>query len=290
MSTIRKKSKRPTMKFAYANAKKFEEADYILFGVPDETGSHSELKGVSLAPNTIRKISNERFGIKRGNKISLFQPQQGVLPKIYDYGNVKKKEVEGLAEKIVEARKKPILLGGDHSITYEVLKGISKVKEVSFVYFDAHPDFISSERHYYGSVICDISELKNVKVKQSIEIGIRVPEAEELYNLRKYHVKTITSLELTQIGIHKALERIRSMIKNYIYVSIDMDVLDPAFAPGVNTPIPGGMSSSELIFLAKNTFRLRGVGLDIMEVNPKRDVNDITSQLATSLIIETIAL
>ena len=86
--------------------------------------------------------------------------------------------------------------------------------------------------------------------------------------------------------IQKTFNEIKKRITKNTYLSIDMDVLDPAFAPGVSTPVPGGLNSNELFYLTKKIANLGLIGFDIMEVNPKRDIQNRTSHLASKLLIE----
>lgn len=91
------------------------------------------------------------------------------------------------------------------------------------------------------------------------------------------------------MGVKKVFRKIKSRVGKYIYISIDMDVLDPAFAPGVSSPVPGGLNSNELIYLLKKLSGLKLVGFDVMETNPKYDIQYMTSHLASRIIIEMIS-
>jgi len=95
--------------------------------------------------------------------------------------------------------------------------------------------------------------------------------------------------DLTSYGVDWAFKQIRRTVGKNVYLSVDLDVLDPAFAPGVATPYPGGLSSAQLILLCKKIAGLGLAGMDIMEYNPKFDVQDMTGHLATTLLIETLS-
>jgi len=278
------------MKFAYANAN-LKEADVVIVGVPSESGSHAWRKGTAKGPDRIRKVSNIREVFKRNGKKTLAQPQTGELKsKIYDYGNIKKKDVVKVISKLVDQKKFPITLGGDHSITTQVVEGLKKYKDIAVIYFDAHPDIICSSRKYYGSVVCDVLDMPHVDPKSSVEVGLREPEPEELKNLKKKKVKVLTSYNITEIGIKKAFQEIKKKVgKKKIYLSLDLDVVDPAYAPGVETPVPGGLTSAEFIYLMKQISKLNVIGLDVMEVTPSSDIQDMTSHLAVKTIIEFLA-
>ena len=279
------------MKFAWANTDSLDKADVVLVGVPDETGSYARRKGCSKAPDAIRKVSNEREVFERKGMKTVALSQICPMNKnIYDYGNISKGDVSKVVGKIVGEDKIPVTIGGDHSVTAEVLKGIDKLREdISVVYIDSHPDFICSSKEYYGSVVCDIAEYKNIDFSSSIEIGIRAPEPEELVNIRRKYLKTISSIGVEALGLKEVVEKVKDRVSDNVYVSLDMDVIDPAFAPGVSSPVPAGLTSNQLLYLITEIAKLGIIGFDVMEVCPDYDMQDMTSHLAARIIIETIS-
>ncbi len=154
------------------------------------------------------------------------------------------------------------------------------------VYFDAHPDFISSTQNYYGSVFYD--SLSHIDIKSSLQIGIRTPEQEEIENLKKYDVTVITPLDIIKNGIVETEKAIMNKVGKNVYVSFDMDAIDPAYAPGVSVPVPMGLRNTEVIYLLKSLAK-RAIGIDIMEICPEYDVKDRTSHLASRMIAEIIS-
>ena len=272
------------MRICWANTDNFDDADVIIIGIPDESKSHALRKGSSEAPDKIREISCIRDTYTRGGQTSLGLPILGIKKKIYDYGNVKKTEIGSVISNIISKSKIPISIGGDHSISAEIIKSLSKkVGPISLVYFDAHPDFIGSTQNYYGSVFYD--SLPYIDLKSSLQIGIRTPEQEEIENLRKYNVTTITPLDIIKNGIAETEKAIMNKIGKNVYVSFDMDAIDPAFAPGVSVPVPMGLRNTEAIYLLKS-LATKAIGIDIMEVCPEYDVKDRTSHLASRMIAE----
>jgi len=180
------------------------------------------------------------------------------------------------------------MMGGDHSITKDVIKAIAREKgPLSLVYFDAHPDIVSSTQNYYGSVFYDV--LPDIDPKTSLQIGIRTPEQEELDNLKKYEIKVITPFDVVEKGVKEISNNISQIIGKNVYISFDMDCIDPAFAPGVSVPVPMGLKSVEAIFLLKTIVEQGIVGMDIMEVCPSYDIKDRTSHLASRIISEVIS-
>ena len=207
---------------------------------------------------------------------------------MYDYGNVERSQISETIEKIVSKSKIPISIGGDHSLTIEIIKSVSKkYGSLSLVYFDAHPDFVSSVQGYYGSVFNDV--LPYIDTKTSILVGIRTPEKEEIDNIKKYDLPVITPFDIIRNGIQKTEEIILNRVGKNIYVSLDMDSIDPAYAPGVSVPVPLGLRNTEVALLLKSITKKGICGLDIMEVCPNYDIKDRTSHLASRIISEVIS-
>jgi agmatinase len=272
----------------WANTDSFDKSDIVVVGIPDESKSHALRKGTSEAPHKIREVSSIRDTYKRGEDILLGLPLEGITKKVYDYGNVERNQVSGTIDKIVTEKKIPISIGGDHSISTEIIKSISKkFGPLSLIYFDAHPDFVSSIQGYYGSVFYDV--LEYIDIKSSIQIGIRTPEKEEIDNIKKYNLQVITPFDIVQGDIRKIEQTILNKIGSNVYVSLDMDVIDPAFAPGVSVPVPLGLRNTELVFLLKSIAKRGILGLDIMETCPNYDIKDRTSHLVSRIIGEVIS-
>ena len=275
-------------KICWSNTDNFEESDVVIIGLPDESQSNSLRMGTAQAPEHIREISNHRDSYLRDNEKSIGFPYGGINSKVFDYGNIQKKEIDEVYKKILSKSKLPILMGGDHSITREIIKSVSSnLGKISLVYFDAHPDFISSTKNYYGSVFYDI--LPFIDLKSSLQIGIRTPELEEMNNLKKYDVEVITPMDITQMGINHIEKKILEKIGDNVYISFDMDCIDPGFAPGVSVPVPIGLNSLESTYLLKSIVKRGIVGMDIMEVSPRYDITDRTSHLASRMIGEVIS-
>ena len=276
------------MNICWANTENFDEADIVIVGIPDESKSHSLRKGTSEAPHKIREISSIRDTYKRGNGNVLGLPLGGISKKVYDYGNILRSEVNDVIDKIITNSKIPISVGGDHSISVEIIKSIAKTHSpLSLVYFDAHPDIVSSVHNYYGSVFSDV--LPFIDIKSSIQVGIRTPEQEEIDNIKKFDLTVITPLDILRNGIAKTEDDILRKISQNAYISLDMDVIDPAYAPGVSVPVPFGLGNNEILYLLKSLAKHGILGIDIMEVCPGYDTKDRTSHLASRMIAEIIS-
>jgi len=274
-------------KICWANTDDFEESEFVVIGIPDESQSHALRKGTEEAPNKIRQISNLRDSFKRDGKITLGRPTQGSEKKVHDMGNISREQIENTFDKISASSKIPISIGGDHSITRQIINTIApKHEKISLVYFDAHPDFVSSTTNYYGSVINDV--LSNIEIASSVQIGIRTPEQEELDNIKKFNLTIITPFDIQEQGIKKVTDSILNKLRDKVYVSFDMDCIDPAYAPGVSVPVPMGLNSIDAVYLLKEIAKKGIIGMDIMEVCPSFDVKDRTSHLASRIISEVL--
>jgi agmatinase len=277
--------------FTYSNVKEVSKAEIVIIGVPDETKSHSKRKGTSKGPDILRMVTNESNFFERGGSIIPICPMRGNLNEkhIFDYGNVNREELYRIVFNLVSNNKIPIVIGGDHSITTIILQAIGNlIGKVGLLYFDAHPDFVSSTTNYYGSVLTDSS--KWIDFNESLLIGTRSAEAEEIENVQKSGIEILTPLDINVGGISKIMDKIKSKYnKDRKYISIDLDCLDPAYAPGVSVPSAGGISSIDLISLIKLSVSLGVVGMDIVELSPDFDVNYITSLLTSRILLESIA-
>jgi agmatinase len=276
--------------FYRSNVNTILDADIVLIGVPDESKSHAKRKGTNKAPDVIRLASNKCEFFERDGKIIPVSPMGGILEnkKVLDFGNIRREELYQLMVDLVSNKKVPIIIGGDHSITSLALEAIGNVLgKIGILYFDAHPDFVSSTRNYYGSVLTDSAT--SIDFKKSMLIGTRAAEPEELANATKVGLEIITPLDIAELGVLNIANRFMSKVNDKKYVSIDLDCLDPAFAPAVSVPTPCGLSSIDLIYLVKQAVDSGIIGIDIVELSPDFDVNDVTADLAARILLESIA-
>jgi len=274
-------------KICWANTDNFDEAEFVIVGIPDESQSHALRKGTEEAPFKIRQISNLRDSFERDGKFSLGRPFQGSEKKVHDFGNISRSQIENIYDKISTSSKIPISIGGDHSISRQIINALAKkYGKISLVYFDAHPDFVSSTTNYYGSVVNDV--LSNIEIDSSVQIGIRTPEQEELDNIKKFNLKVITPFDISEQGIKQVTNSVLNRLGDKVYVSFDMDCIDPAYAPGVSVPVSMGLNSIDAVYLLKEIAKKGIVGMDIVEVCPSFDVKDRTSHLASRIISEML--
>ena len=145
-------------KLLISNVSSISQADIIIIGVPDETGSDSIRTGASKGPDNLREIYNNLNYFDGPQEKIPIMPMSGTINKnVYDFGNVNRKDLYRLVFDICSLKKIPIIIGGDHSLTSLALKAISESvsRKISLLYFDAHPDFVSSITDYHGSVLFD---------------------------------------------------------------------------------------------------------------------------------------
>ena len=282
------------VKLFHSNVHSIAQADIVILGVPDESRSHAKRKGARMGPDSLRLASNYyEFFEREGNRIPIC-PMSGTLEnkKILDFGNVSREDLYRLVFDIVSTKKIPITIGGDHSITTIILQAIYDTFEgekISLLYFDAHPDFVSSTRNYYGSVITDSSGYINFT--KSILIGTRAAEMEELKNALKQKLEIITPIDIIELGINATVKKIIAKCgSNKVYMSIDLDCMDPGVAPGVSVPAPGGLFPLDLLYMIKKiSENLQILGMDIVELSPDYDLNQNTANHAARILMETVA-
>ncbi len=272
------------------------DLDAVILGVPYEDNVKIYPKGALEAPKNIRKTSSNFSGqslseqsIHQQNVLDLLD-----LSETLDYQEMQKKLSENV-QKILQKNALPIILGGDHSIALGTALGIknSESEIDCLVWLDAHLDLMNEypegNNFTRATVLKRIVDLELVDSKDIYFIGSRG------HNIGIEEIECIKSLEMNVIeaktfqnrnSLLGSLSRIEQEKRN-IYVSLDADVLDPAFAPGVSVPEPGGLSSRELFeiinLLAKKIFCF-----DLVEVNPLLDVNDMTSRIACKIIFELL--
>ena len=197
--------------------------------------------------------------------------------------------VQRCVSTILDRRAFPIVLGGDHGITYPVLQAFSGLEAVDIVHFDAHMDYVDDYqgvRLTHGSPIRRCAELPFVN--QITSIGVRVARQEPFEDALKRGNHILTADRFRELGPAKAISQIPK--SNAIYVTIDIDVLNPAEAPGTGTPVVGGLTYLELREAIRSIpARGRVVGLDLVEVSPPYDVSEQTSRLAGQIILDVLS-
>lgn len=277
-------------RFPLANVNCISEAEIALILVADESKSLATRKGTDQGPKAMRYAFENSEVFKREGKTILICPMRNnyLNKKILDLGFTNRNDLYSLICELVTNKIIPVVIGGDHSVTTIAIDAISStLGKIGLVYFDAHPDFVSSKTDYYGSVITD--SLGRLEEDNVTFVGTRAAELEEVENINRSGFQVVTPLDILEEGINKIIDKICKGNTTRKYVSIDLDCLDPAYAPGVSVPTPCGLTSVELTCLVKHAVSTGIVGMDIVELCPKYDVNDITASLAARLLSESVA-
>jgi len=262
----------------------FNDADFVIFGVPyDKTSSFRH--GADQAPNEIRQAgwNFETYNIKTGVDLRDI--------KFHDYGDldvkndapeVMVKKVREFTSNLLKKNKFPIAIGGEHSITPGVIQAFPK--DIAVLSLDAHIDFrqqYENEPYNHACVIRRIADLINIE--NIAVLGIRSVEKEEFEEAKNKKLFYRDSFFIKENGIKKAISNTKKYLKNKkIYLTLDIDVLDPAYAPGTSTPEPFGLTPYDIIECIDG-FSSQLIGFDVVEVCPPFDKGE-TALLAAKLI------
>lgn len=278
------------LKFAFSGELSDESqksGQYGILGVPfDSTTTY--LPGARFGPNTIREASYnlERYHFNQDKEPSETFCDLGNLQVVH--GNFRKTS-QHLKSTIQELKKLeiiPVTLGGEHSISYSIFKAFD-AQDVTVLHFDAHMDLrdtYQGEKYSHATVMRRISALNPDEI---IQVGIRSGTKDEVEFARDTGVKYYTSSWVKENL--REVEKLISSIKGPVYVTLDIDVLDPAYAPSVGTPCTGGLDPLEL---QKLIYSLQGkdvIGFDLVEVS-SRCMGEITSVNAAQAIYDFICL
>lgn len=266
----------------------FDEAEYVIFGVPYDKTSSFRI-GSSEAPKEIRQASwnFETFNLKTGNDLREIS--------IHDYGDLDVKndspkdmvkKVKEFASMILSKNKFPIALGGEHSITPGIIQAFPK--DIAVLSLDAHIDFRQQYENEPYNHACAIRRIADhINVKNIAVLGIRSAEKEEFEEAKKHSLFYIDAFEIKKSGMKKALDETKNYLGNkQIYLTLDIDVLDLAYAPGTSTPEPFGLTSFDIIECIEY-FSAQLVGFDVVEICPFYDKGQ-TALLAAKLLRNVI--
>jgi agmatinase len=256
--------------------KPFEEADYVVLGVPfDVTSTYRT--GARFGPNAIRtaSLNIETYSFRSGVDVEDLR--------IHDLGDLHvstdtEQTLDRLARvvgEILEAGKMPVVIGGEHTTTMGVLEGLgNRLMQTAVVSFDAHLDL---RDEFMGLRLSHTTFMRRVNEQlrpaKIVEVGTRAVCKEELEYAKKAGIEFITAQQIRREGMEetvKALRRKLACVKS-VYLSVDMDVLDPAYAPAVQNPEPEGLEPQVLLDVLCGVCDGRVVGFDVVEVAPNYD-------------------
>jgi arginase len=255
----------------------------VLVGVPFDANS-SYLRGAAGAPAVIRSAFHSTSS-NYWSELGVDLGAEGIYEDAGDlqFGQDAFAEIESSVGELVDRGLRPLSLGGDHSITFPLVRAVSKrVPDLTILHFDAHPDLyddFENNRHSHASPFARIMEEK--LAKRLLQIGIRTLNRHQREQAERFGVEII---EMRNVP---ALDEMK--VQGPVYISFDMDVLDPAFAPGISHREPGGMSVREAI---SHLHAIEGqiVGADLVEFNPAQDVSNVTAMVAAKLLKELLGI
>jgi agmatinase len=274
-------------------------ADVGVLGVPFDLGTGYR-SGARFGPKAIRDISvRYRLGGTKPGFWDLRTGRHKAACRIVDLGDVVTAPLDWSqcfdnitrdVGRILSKGAFPVVLGGDHSITYPVMRAFQEDEPVTIVHFDAHTDYreqVLGVRFGHGSAMRRCSELSCVTNVCSIGIRSLRTIEEEVNELKQRGNTLIPAWDVHENGVASIVERLPSGKR--VYISFDIDGMDPSIAPGTGTPEVGGLTFPQARALLEAVCeRNKVVGLDLVELNPQYDSGQITALLATQIIVETI--
>lgn len=257
------------------------EGDVAILGIPHDENS-SFLRGAALAPAEIRRVlyaGSANLCAENGRDLA-------TTPNIHDMGDMVFQadqdpfdQITRQVDELLKTGARLLTLGGDHAITYPIMRAVAKrYRPLTIVQIDAHPDLydeLDGNRHSHACPFARIMEAG--LVDQLIQIGIRTLNPHQREQAERFGVKII------EMKDWRGLEQLK--LQTPVYLSLDLDGLDPAYAPGVSHHEPGGFTTRQVFDLIQN-FPAPIIGADIVELNPTRDVVDMTAMVAAKLLKE----
>ncbi len=275
--------------------------DIAILGVPFDGGT-SFRPGARFGPSAVREASRL---LRPGYHVEL-----DVIPvemaQVVDAGDVACTpynigraidQIEEQALPLLAKDKRVIAIGGDHTIALPMLRAVNKVHgPVALLHFDAHLDTWDTyfdEPVTHGTMFRRAFEEGLLIEDKSMHVGIRGPvyDKDDFLRDHEFGFQIIRSTDIDEIGVAAAIQKIRDRLGDTpVYLSVDIDVLDPAFAPGTGTPEMGGLHSRELLRLIRGLNGINIVGADVVEVAPAYDHADITSLAAATLVFDMMGL
>jgi agmatinase/guanidinopropionase len=274
--------------------------DVAIVGVPFDSGT-SYRSGARFGPRAIREASLLLWGYNNALQVQPLEHLNVVdtgdvdviPPSIEDtYANIQAETTV-----LIERGATVVALGGDHSMTLPLLRAHHAAHgPLSVVHIDAHPDTWPSEyggRPYsHGTPFRRALEENLIRPGGYVQVGLRGPTtaADDLAEARRVGARMITLDECLNLGMSRVCDAVKETVRAPIYLSLDIDAADPAFAPGTGTPEVGGFTSHQMLSLVRGLAGLDIVGFDLVEVAPPFDPSGITAILAANLVFEMLSL
>ncbi len=288
-----------------------------IIGVPIDLGA--DRRGVDMGPSAIRYAHLHRELQKIGHTIEDHGNVEVAIAEMCNISEPNLKYIDcivpmarrtaGAVATSIQSGHFPLVIGGDHSLALGSIRGAAKHKKLGVIWVDAHADFNTAETTPSGNIhgmplaaLCGLGDPRLVRLWDESEpvldsrrvavIGARDLDAGEKKNLRETGVTVLDMEQIDRLGMFRVMEQAIAQISQEvdgIYLSFDVDSLDPHHAPGVGTPVTGGLSYREAHLaceMAAETGKL--IGMDLVEVNPILDVQNQTAALAVELAVSAL--
>lgn len=269
--------------------KPFEEADYVIVGVPFDVTSTFR-GGARFAPSAIREASLHMETYSFRSSIDVEDLKLHDLGDLHVSSRVDEtlKRLELVVRDLLDAEKTPVIIGGEHTVTFGTTRAVGK--NTALVSFDAHLDL---RNEYLGRTISHTTFMRRIheeiRPERILELGTRAVCKEELDYAEKSDIRFLTAHKIRRDGAEKTAKTIEKVLAGCkdIYLTIDMDVLDPAFAPAVQNPEPDGLDTHTLLDILCAVCDQRVVAFDLVEVTPHYD-NGVTAVQAAKTLFEAL--
>jgi len=265
------------------------DADLVVLGVPLDMAT-SGRPGARMGPDAIRRASVNLAW--EGNKFpwnfNVFDRAKvidaGDL--VFDCGDAEDftYRLEAATSEILKSGKTMLALGGDHFITLPILRAYAKHHgEMALIHFDAHTDTYDNGSSYdHGTMFYHAPNEGLISAKHSVQIGIRTE-----YQQEGHGFNVINAMEANDRSADDIVTRSRDIIGDKpVYVTFDIDCLDPTFAPGTGTPVCGGLNSDKVLKILRGLAGVNIVGMDVVEVSPPYDQSDLTALAGATIALE----
>jgi len=276
------------------------EVQIGILGIPMDAGTTNR-PGARHGPRQLRDASTQIRLINQATGVRPFH-----LARCADLGDSpvnpadvrdSLERIEGFVRRVVERGIVPMSLGGDHLVSLPILRALARERPVGMIHFDAHTDFYDSYfggfRFTHGTPFRRAAEEGLLDTRRVVQIGIRgtAYDGEDVAWARAQGVRIVSIEELADRGPEAVMAEARAIVGDGpVYVSFDIDALDPAFAPGTGTPEIGGITTREAQRMIRALDGLDLVGADLVEVSPPFDPSGLTAWTAVNLIFELLCV
>ena len=284
------------LRIADPEAPDFAGLDVAISGAPIDLGV-SNRPGARFGPRAVRTIErvgpyHHVFGCLPLHDLRVADVGDAPFPSRYDLASAHA-ALEAWTRAMVEAGAAPLTVGGDHSISHPILRAVGRDRPVGMVLIDAHSDTggpFDGQRFNHGAPFRNAVLDGVLDPTRTVQIGLRGSSAYLYEFARESGMTCIPAEEVAAMGVPAVIERARAVATGPVYVSFDIDALDPAFAPGTGTPEIGGLTTREAQAILRGLKGLDVVGGDVVEVAPQYDPTTNTAHAAAQMLFEILSL